>query len=90
MRLIDADALSVSDMAKIIDYYLSGQCNLTVGLAVELMPTIEPEVQHGRWVPTVIKGFYRCSACNFEQTSNPNQRFCSYCGAKMKGGAGND
>lgn len=51
MRLIDADALAVSDMAKIIDNYLSGQCNLTVGLAAELMPTIEAvPMQHGRWI----------------------------------------
>ncbi len=53
---------------------------------IEALPTIESQVQHSQWIPTVIKGLYRCSACNFEQTSNPNQRFCSYCGAKMDEG----
>lgn len=56
---------------------------------IEALPTIEPEVWHGRLVPTVLKGLYRCSACNFEQASNPNQRFCSYFGAKMNGGVEN-
>lgn len=44
----------------------------------------EPGARHAHWMPTVIKGLYKCSACNFEQTSNPNQRFCSYCGADMR------
>ena len=56
---------------------------------IEALPAIEQEVQHGQWIPTVLKGLYRCSACNFEQTSNPNQRFCSYCGAKMNEGVEN-
>lgn len=46
---------------------------------------IEPEVQHGRWIPTKLKGYYECSACRYEHTSNPAQRFCSYCGARMDG-----
>lgn len=43
MRLIDADALAKSDMAKLIDRYLEHQCNLTVGLAAALMPEIESQ-----------------------------------------------
>lgn len=43
MRLIDADALAKSDMAKLIDKYLECQCNLTVGLAAALMPEIESQ-----------------------------------------------
>lgn len=42
-------------------------------------------VRHGRWIPTKQKGYYECSACRYEQTSNPAQRFCSYCGARMDG-----
>lgn len=45
----------------------------------------EPEVRHGRWIPTKLKGYYECSACRYEHTSNPAQRFCSYCGARMDG-----
>lgn len=47
-------------------------------------PTIEAEpVRHGRWIQTTLKGYYECSACGYEHTSNPDQRFCSYCGARM-------
>ena len=82
VRLIDANALAESDMAKLIDEYLYNQCNLTAGLAAALMPTIEAEpVRHGRWIQTALKGYYECSACCYEHTSNPDQRFCSYCGA---------
>ena len=91
MRLIDANALAESDMAKLIDRYLYNQCNLTVGLAAALMPEIEAEpVRHGRWI-------YRsddaascyCSECNEEALTAPYERnciesdFCPCCGAKM-------
>lgn len=49
MRLIDANALAESDMAKLIDGYLYNQCNLTVGLAAALMPEIKAEPV--RWIP---------------------------------------
>lgn len=95
MRLIDADALAVSDMAKIIDNYLSCQCNLTVGLAAEMMPTIEPEVRHGRWLllpnRTAPSKIFQCSECgnvtvheHFSQ--NGYYAYCKDCGAKMDGG----
>ncbi len=49
-------------------------------------PTSEAEpVRRGRWIPTKLKGYYECSACRYEHTSNPAQRFCSYCGARMNG-----
>jgi hypothetical protein len=49
-------------------------------------PTIEAgSVRHGRWIPTKLKGYYECSACRYEHTSNPAQQFCSYCGARMDG-----
>ena len=68
VRLIDANALAESDMAKLIDRYLYNQCNLTVGLAAALMPEIESEpVRHGRWETWgyVFHGieWKRCSCC---------------------------
>ena len=99
VRLIDANALAVSDMAKIIDQYLYGQCNLTVGFAAELMPTIEAEpVRHGRWLDAhMISGgdFYRCSECGcyIEQlyfANDYNVRYCPNCGTKMDGGTKNE
>ena len=69
IRLIDANALAESDMAKLIDKYLYNQCNLTVGLASALMPEIEAEpVRHGR----MIEGRY------------PNENKCSECGQEFR------
>jgi hypothetical protein len=66
---------------------------------IDYQPTIEAEpVRHGQWIQTKLKGYYECSECRFEHSTNPNQRFCSYCGARMdatdtnvggKGGADN-
>lgn len=51
---------------------------------IKQLPAIDAEpVRHGRWIRTMLKGYYECSACGYEHTSNPDQRFCSYCGAKM-------
>ena len=61
--------------------------------AIKELPTIEPEVRHGRWI-------YRsddaascyCSECNEEALTAPYERnciesdFCPNCGAKMDGG----
>ena len=55
-------------------------------LVIKAAPTIEPEERKGRWIPTKLKGYYKCSACRYDHTSNPAQPFCSYCGAKMDGG----
>lgn len=58
--------------------------------AIKNIHSIEAEpVRHGRWIPTKLKGYYECSACRYEHTSNPAQRFCSYCGARMDGGGNN-
>lgn len=48
IRLIDANALAESDMAKLIDGYLYNQCNLTVGLAAALMPVVDSA---NLWIP---------------------------------------
>lgn len=89
IRLIDANALAVSDTAKLIDQYLYCQCNLTVKLAADLMPTIEAEpIRYAQWV----NGTY-CSNCqrfpvdvsvpisNQELTKYFSR--CPHCGARM-------
>lgn len=54
---------------------------------IKQLPAIDAEpVRHGRLIKTHLKGYYKCSACMFACTSNPDQRFCSYCGAKLDGG----
>lgn len=100
VRLIDANALAESDIAKIIDNYLYNQCNLTVGFAAALMPEIEAEpVRHGRWIETrynpVGDTMYcdcNCSNCNFEITREKGRypKFCENCGARMEGDSDND
>ena len=84
VRLIDANALAESDMAKLIDSYLYNYCNLTVGLAAELMPTIEAEpVRHGRWIYKPAEGT-ACSMCG--EMTICEYKFCPNCGARMDGG----
>ena len=54
---------------------------------IKQMRTVEAEpIKHGRLIKTHLKGYYKCSACMLACTSNPDQRFCSYCGAKLDGG----
>lgn len=93
IRLIDANALAVSDIAQIIDQYLYPQCNLTVGFAASLMPTIEAEpVRHGRW--KCIREYeefseemadYYCENCGYviSRLKNQKPKFCEGCGARM-------
>lgn len=95
VRLIDANALAVSDMAKLIDQYLSDQCNLTVGLAAALMPEIEAEpVRHGRWNYRHEDDWCYCTACGTDAEGSDGEcletDYCPHCGARMDGGDGND
>lgn len=99
VRLIDGNALAVSDMAKLIDQYLYDQCNLTVGLAAALMPAIEAEpVRHGRWEEIqcfsehgIPMASYECTNCgnDIERQRGVVPAYCEFCGAKMDGGADN-
>ena len=43
-----------------------------------------PDV-HAFWRPTKLKGYYECTNCRADNTTNPKQHFCSFCGAKMDG-----
>lgn len=63
---------------------------------VALMPTIEPEVRHGRWIAHDVIENMKCSECGEEYRMpfdfNANvypYNFCPNCGAKMNGGADN-
>lgn len=93
VRLIDANALAESDMAKLIDIYLYNQCNLTVGLAAALMPEIEAEpVRHGRWIfgHSRTSSWMTCSICCKAQSGQTACfSYCPNCGARMDGGADN-
>ena len=98
VRLIDTNALAVSDMAKIIDQYLYSQCNLTVGFAAALMPEIEAEpVKHGRWIHseefdykdkngvTHIHGMCSCCKLIYDFIDKTSRfKFCPDCGADMR------
>lgn len=96
VRLIDANALAESDMAKLIDKYLYNQCNLTVGLAAALMPEIEAEpVRRGQWIRNATSEGYHCSNCGHHADSpigemiDPRDyecyldKYCGGCGAQM-------
>lgn len=70
---------------------------------VTLMPTIEPEVRHGRWIEcdykhmehgmieTESKAGLCCSECRtgFKKNHMTYRAFCPACGARMDGGAEN-
>jgi hypothetical protein len=69
--------------------------------AIEAMPTIEPEVQHGRWILCKDQSgvdndnnnyAYFCSQCHYQDVHSTNAKvnFCWNCGCKMQdGGADN-
>lgn len=89
VRLIDANALAESDMAKLIDKYLYNQCNLTVGLAAALMPEIEAEpVRHGHWknIPGMNNTVF-CSECLAAANKELAMKYkgCPFCLARMDG-----
>ena len=85
VRLIDANALKARLRGCVIIMPNGEKC--MADRAIDTQGTIEAEpVRHGRLIKTHLKGYYKCSACMFACTSNPDQRFCSYCGAKLDGG----
>ena len=58
--------------------------------AIERMPTIEPEVRHGRWVklPESCQADYECSECG-AGIGKIKPPYCAICGLRMDGGADN-
>ena len=64
--------------------------------AIKELPTIEPEVRHGRWIPTEYDSYadgnpvydaFECSECGHEHKGEEDTltAFCPDCGAKMDG-----
>lgn len=60
--------------------------------AIERMPTIEPEVRHGRWIKSDVYTFKKCSECgaiwDAALCENIFFIYCPRCGSK-NGGADN-
>lgn len=50
---------------------------------IEKLPTIDPEVRHGEWIPAKSTISSKCSACGkYSPSESP---FCPRCGADMRG-----
>lgn len=95
------------DKAKLIEYlaaikpdeYVSAYGEAAVDVInhvekyVNEMPTIEPEVRHGRWKKK--NGEIYCTNCKKSKWSESFElmlrrfNYCPHCGAKMDGGADN-
>lgn len=70
-----------------------GACE--INLAFKELPTIEPEVRHGRWVEVSNRVTYpiesdvvvKCNTCVHHEVTSRFKldilRYCTYCGAKM-------
>lgn len=82
MRLIDADAVTVSMTDS---YYLE-----IVKAWLDKTPTVDP-VKHEKWIRTQLTDIYTgkkkscviCSGCGHRQTAS--SAFCGGCGARMDG-----
>ena len=98
MRLIDADAL----VAKYGNWYTEeGSEEGFIGIIkslVDTMPTIEPKLERGVWLPdnnNYITPHFVCSSCGMSQKVEtvmykPIWAFCPRCGARMMEGERND
>lgn len=59
---------------------------------IKLMPTIKPEVRHGRWIPvTNGRDGHECDQCrnyapSYQTGKEHLSDYCPMCGAKMIGG----
>ena len=95
-RLIDANALKESELARLIDHYLSLSTNLNIELLLKYAPTVDAvpvkrghcEREDGEYGSYVL-----CSECglNLNVSDYEKQewreilRFCPFCGADMRG-----
>jgi hypothetical protein len=99
MRSIDADAL----MKKVCGNCQRNDCTpdatdtvygCMFAESINQMPTIEPKVRHGRWIPTEYDSYadgapvwdkWECSECGHEHRGEEDTLtlFCPNCGAKM-------
>lgn len=89
MRLIDADALKthVCEMCDDGQRECKGDNSCAILCWINDMPTIEPEVRHGRWKKK--NGEIYCTNCKKSKWSASFElmlrrfNFCPNCGAKM-------
>lgn len=92
MRLIDADALE----GKVLEWMPSDPCgieekeipfetDIVVSLMMEIeeAPTINIDRPRGEWINDTRYLGWTCSNCNSHE-GNATDRYCYYCGAKMK------
>jgi len=100
MRTIDADAMKAEveslDAESNNRIYQCAMVNM-LEFFIELIdkqPTIEPEVRHGRWIPTEYDSYadgapvwdkWECSECCHEHSGEEDTltAFCPDCGAYM-------
>lgn len=90
MRLIDADAL----VAKYGNWYTEEGFIGIIKSLVDTMPTIEPKLERGVWLPdnnNYITPYFVCSACGMLQKVEtvmykPLWAFCPRRGARMMKG----
>ena len=92
VRPIDANALMENVCENCPRYNCTPDATDTVygcmfADSIEAMPTIEPEVRHGRWIETTVRGNQSiiCSACSAENQTICPSNFCPNCGARMDG-----
>ena len=100
MRLIDADALMEKVCGNCQGYDCAPDATDTVygcelAEIINQMPTIEPEVRHGRWIRNATSEGYHCSNCGHHADSpigemiDPRDyecyldKYCGGCGAQM-------
>lgn len=95
-RLIDANALKESELARLIDHYLSLSTNLNIELLLKYAPTVDAvPVKRGHWEREdgEYGSYVLCSECglNLNVSDYEKQewreilRFCPFCGADMRG-----
>ena len=105
MRLIDADAIMEKVCGNCQGYDCKPDATDTVygcelAEIINQMPTIEPEVRHGRWILCEDQYnvdndngnyAYYCSCCKHQDVHAESAKvsFCWNCGALMDGGAEN-
>jgi rubrerythrin len=71
-RMLEANFAADSDTVS--DYHI----------ILDYIENSEP-LKFGSWEPTALKGYYTCTNCRCANTTNPNTRYCPYCGATMTG-----
>ena len=107
MRLIDADALyekvdesQAHNNHQGIAHSVHNAEHAHFKFMIHQAPTIDPEVRHGRWIPTEYDSYadgapvwdkWECSECGHEHKGEEDTLtpFCPNCGARMDGGADN-